>query len=469
MARADFGCGGVIFGLILMYAALYNLFLNERKAAQRYDALERVNEQAITVSPRGIDPSNDGRLVHFSVEVSGANDETLPPLLLDPVFGVTYSTRDCLRLERRTELYQWRETKRFGEEIYSYNSWWYPTLANSSGFADPSHENPDSMRFQGHTEAPEVLWAGDYQLPGTIVEWLVRDSVRIGVTLEDIADETLRNESRLEQFPPHYYFGNSIEGIPTIGDQKVWFVEKLPEVITVVGTQTTNGSIEAFAVNDSALESTMFYEFSTLIYERGNWTIQEMMDLADQSYHARTWTIRWAGLAFMVVGGWMVSQLGDRSFCRALVGVGVGFALWAGTISASWLIHRPTIGFIVLGVSMGILLLCGIGASLMKKRLETQTDDASAGEVIPASIQNADARSVESNDYDISSFPVAVAIPIETNPPPTRSSRASHNNPRVSRNSRSNASDFRPLDLGGGISNQVERVTSWLSTPARPY
>lgn len=139
---------GIVPGLALVAGSSALLWWNEGRTA-RQEHLLRTARREIVGSFDGNEPeepTNNGKLVHLhgSIESRG---------LSDPLFSI--SRPRALRLQRRTEAFQWVEHERTEEtrvsestvkrtRTYSYSTKWSTSLVDSGRFQDHSsrHRNP---------------------------------------------------------------------------------------------------------------------------------------------------------------------------------------------------------------------------------------------------------------------------------------------------------------------------------------
>lgn len=72
---------------------------------ERYDALNEAESQTLEIADpyAALDPANDGKLIHFTANITNGGDG-----LADPTFGISPGP-DALRLWRDAEMYQWVE------------------------------------------------------------------------------------------------------------------------------------------------------------------------------------------------------------------------------------------------------------------------------------------------------------------------------------------------------------------------
>ena len=382
--RLKGSCCGVFVGIVFFFGAFPLLFWNEQRAVQRYDALEEAETQIELISGMNIDPQNEGKLLHFSVDVVNGGGP-----IADPVFGVecNTTTADCLVLHRYAEMYQWDEevaTKTKEEDgskttskTYKYNKQWMTYHVNSEDFNNRNgdYDNPSSMRFEDYTVSADPILIGAYELPQELISSVYQfPGYAFDVNLTDISDESLRSEATYSQSTGGYYFGvGNDTTTPQIGDQRVWFTETPSSIITIVGVQINN-TLSAF-VSETGNGG------DVLLFKQGNYTATEMFDAAEDANKVTTWLLRFAGLVVMALGLWLVLRpieliadiipiLGD------IIGCGISFisilfaSILSGiTISLAWLIYRPVLGAIVLAVFLTVIGCCAFGVKLLQRSL----------------------------------------------------------------------------------------------------
>jgi len=388
--RLKQSCVGIVFGVILFLGAFPLLFWNEQRAIERYNALEEGESQTITVDSNSLDPSNNGKLVHFTADVYNGGSN-----LTDSTFGIGCMDLDCLGLQRHTEMYQWNErtetdteTKAGGTQTtvtnYYYDQTWSGSLINSGSFYDQSsqYKNPSSIRFPSQDFIADPMMAGAYQLPSEIVDYMLNDQDPIDVSVNQISDATstatatatLQEEAKAIYSTPGdgYYLGTGTEQSPQIGDEKLWFSETPQSEITVVGVQTDK-TIAAF-VSESGKGG------NVLLYRTGNLTSTEMFEIAAEQNRILTIVLRVVGFAVMALGQIMIwspfKVMADViPIVGGVIGCGINFVsitiaavLSAITIAIAWLIVHPTIGLIVLGSSLAVIGLCAFGVKMLLNR-----------------------------------------------------------------------------------------------------
>jgi hypothetical protein len=155
---------GVLVGLVLFVLAIPLLWWNEGRAVQTFKSLTEGAGAVVSVQADKVDAANEGKLVHMSGKA------TTTATVTDPLFGVS---ANALRLERKAEMYQWKESTKTekkkklggGEETittYTYSKEWDDSLIKSSEFKEPKgHTNPAAMPVssEGWRASPVTLGA----------------------------------------------------------------------------------------------------------------------------------------------------------------------------------------------------------------------------------------------------------------------------------------------------------------------
>lgn len=332
---------------------------------ERYDTIQEGKTSTTSISVNSIDSSNDGQLVHFVTEIY--SDAANLTNLTDPIFGA--QTTD-LKIRRDAEMYQWKETSsstdksKYGGSqetttTYSYSRAWSRSLVNSNNFKERNgHENPSSMRFEDWEAVQDSIYAGAFVLPGELVSRVDWYSSLTGVSVSEIPDASLRNESALLDSRDGFYIGDNSVSNPKVGDMRVSFDSVRPTVISVIAQQ--NG--DSFVSYEAEAGGSLF------LFQQGNFTADELYEQAELQNQFTTWFFRFLGFAIMAGGIYLILRpievfadvlpiLGD------IVGCGLKFMAFtlAGilsgiTIAIAWLIHHPKIGIAVLfGVTAFVL------------------------------------------------------------------------------------------------------------------
>ncbi|WP_051341022.1 TMEM43 family protein [Azospirillum halopraeferens] len=338
LGRAGDSVVGALIGLALFAGSLVLLAWNEGRAVDAMMALEAGAGLVTTVAADRVDPANEGRLVHVAgpVTVSGSP--------ADPVFGVRPGT--ALRLERRVEMYQWRETAETRTETsvggtetrtttYRYTREWSDRSIDSGAFRQPEgHGNPPMLHRSTTLDAQNARVGAFALTPGQI------RAVDATEPLLPDADAALPPGFRREG--EYLYRGESQEA-PRVGDLRVHFLVAPADTLSVVAAQSGAGLAPYAGARGHTIE----------LVRPGVLSAEAMFARAMEEEALLTWLLRAGGFVLMLVAvllvtgpvAWLASVLpwfrplvdGAR-FALALV---VALPLTLATIALAWLAHRP--------------------------------------------------------------------------------------------------------------------------------
>ncbi|MBF0355875.1 MAG: TMEM43 family protein [Alphaproteobacteria bacterium] len=224
---------GAFVGLILFIASFVLLYWNEGRAVDAIIALDAVSKQVVSVSAEVVDPSNEGRLIHLSGLVDVASN------LVDPAFHVT--APNAIRLERRVEMFQWRENKETKTEkkmgggetettTYNYVKEWSDELIDSSSFErQQGHANP-AMPYQSKIFDVKSARLGGFTLDQSQITQL-SNFEPLSVEAEDgKLPRGFRQEGE-------YLYRGKAPDQPQIGDLRVTFHNVPVQTISVIAQQ----------------------------------------------------------------------------------------------------------------------------------------------------------------------------------------------------------------------------------------
>lgn len=142
------------------------VWMNERRQVRIYRTLTAAQSAVVqNVSPKTADESNDLELVHMQGELEAATP------LVDQ--GFQLALENCVRLERKVEMYQWVEKKTerdqgggMVETHFEYETGWFEHVINSAAFREATRHNPTAMPCSSISETNEVT-IGDFTLSST--------------------------------------------------------------------------------------------------------------------------------------------------------------------------------------------------------------------------------------------------------------------------------------------------------------
>jgi hypothetical protein len=348
---------GALVGVGLAIAAVVLLFWNEGRAVKRARTLAEGSGKVVTVAAEAPDAGNDGKLVHTTGEAT--TEETLT----DPLLGVS---APALALERRVEMFQWREKSESKEEkklggstetvtTYTYDTGWESAAIDSSSFEEPGgHENPE-MPFGSETWRAEQVTLGGFTLAPELAGQ-ISDQSELPVGEEQLAavpDESLRGQ--LQVAGSGFYLGSD-PASPTVGDVRVTYHVVQPTTVSVVGAQVGSeiGPYRAEAGGEIAL------------LETGAQTAEAMFTAAVTENTVMTWVLRVLGFFFLFLGIRLVLRPFEVfadvvPMIGTLVGKGLSMASFLVaaptalvTIAIGWIFYRPLLGVALLALAVGV-------------------------------------------------------------------------------------------------------------------
>jgi len=350
--------GGIIVGLAMFVAAFPLQWWNEGRSVRQHDSLAEGAAAVVAASDERVDAANEGRLVHVAGRVSA------PEPLADPDFGIS---ANALALERRVEMYQWKEKRERHERKklgggtetvteYKYSLDWDDDAIDSGDFHhSKDHANPGALPLPSRKVSADHAQLGAFTLGQSLTQRF-DDWQRLAAPSD--AASTVEGFRRVDAG----FYRGADPARPKVGDVRVRFVQVPEGDYSFVGRQVGDG-LDEFPTKAGN---------EILLIERGMKDAKSMFASAQSANTRLTWILRGAGFAAMWLGLFLVVRplavLGDVvPFLGGLLAKGLGivaFALAACfsllTIGLAWLAYRP-----VFGIS---LLLLGAAAIFWLRR-----------------------------------------------------------------------------------------------------
>lgn len=384
LSRLGNAVGGIVFGVILFIVAFPVLWLNEGRAVRTHQALVEGAAAVVHVDADKADPANNNRLVHISGQshVSSA--------ITDPILAVTAA---ALRLQRKAEMYQWKQHEETKTEktlgggsdtttTYSYTKVWSDDVINSGSFKKPSgHENPGSMPIASYTVDHESATVGAFTLPVSMVKGL-SNFVPLSASEQDLtkAQKALGSALRLDAggfYLPRAAATSTASATapapavtePQIGDVRVKFSVIQPGPVSVIAKQN-NTTFEPWSAHNGRTIS---------LISAGTLTAEMMFQQEERNNMILTWVLRIVGVFVMFLGISMVLKplsvladvipiLGDLvEMGTSLIAVTIALPLSLITIAMAWVFYRPVLGILVLVVAGIVGYFCY--SNLQRRRM----------------------------------------------------------------------------------------------------
>jgi hypothetical protein len=355
--------GGILFGLLLLIGAVVLLFWNEGRAVTTARSLTEGARIAVDAKADAIDPALERKLIHISGPVSVQGNPR------DNDFDVT---APGVRLERKVEMYQWKEStsskteKKLGggEETvttYSYAKEWAEKHIDSDSFKRPQgHANP-AMPVSGKSYPAGKVLLGVYAL-------LPEQTNNLGETTPVPLEAALASRVGAQLSKPARLVDNAVyvgrdPARPQLGDLRISYEAAQVEEASAVAAQRGKG-LAAYAAKAGD---------KIFLLEEGDVSAADMFANAQKENSLLTWILRGFGflllfVAFKLIMG-VVSVLADViPFFGGLVDMGLSLVamLLAGVLGLvvtgiAWIFYRPLLGA---GLLLGGI---AIAAGLFKK------------------------------------------------------------------------------------------------------
>lgn len=372
------GIGG---GLLLFLIAFPLLFWNEGRAVKRAKALETGAGAVVSVQADKVDPANEGKLVHVIAKADTKD------VLTDPLFKISST---AIRLERRVEMYQWKQNESSKTEkqlgggtkkttVYTYEKVWSDKPVNSAYFKEAGHENP-GFPFESEKLRANHVTLGDFLLNDSLVDRLgdsrklpVPADYKLPATLSGKSDAAYVHVSRKSSAPsqvsqeqPADNAGDAALTEPAIGDLRISWYAVVPHEVSIVARQTDK-TFSAYPVGSESI----------LLIADSVQSAEAMFQSAQSANSAMTWFLRIAGLVMMYVGLSCVlrplSVLMDViPFLGDLIGAGISLISFLialpctlVTIAVAWIYYRPLLGIGLLVVAAALIVF------LFRKKAES--------------------------------------------------------------------------------------------------
>jgi hypothetical protein len=349
---------GVLVGIILVIACVVGLFWNEGRAVQTARSLTEGSGIVVTVPADAVDAANDGKLIH----VTGNTTTNSTPS--DSMFAIS---APGVRLVRKAEMYQWKETAKSettdkvggGQETvttYSYSKEWSDEPIVSSNFKQPSgHDNPP-MEIRGQQFQVEDVKLGAFTLSPSVISMLGGEkALPISPDQAAAIDAAYQGNKRVTVADNRIYLGFNSSS-PAIGDYRISY-EIVPTGATSIVGKQENGGFGAYQTEAGD---------ALLMVVAGTVSAEQMFADAQSANTMITWILRLVGLIVMIIGfAMMMAPLSVVAafipFLGRLVGTGtgiiafvLGIVVTTITIAVAWFWYRPIVSLIVIAVGFAI-------------------------------------------------------------------------------------------------------------------
>lgn len=229
-------------GFVLVIIAYPLLWFNERRQAKMWALFGRAEKIAKPDVPSDkVVDENEARLVHV-VGTTATNE-----VLRDEDFKT--EVRNCARLEREVEMYQWKESEQEttrdtamgGTETtttYTYSLVWSSDAIDSSSFAQTAgHENPP-MPLTSLKHRADHVTLGAFELPPRLADKMCNAQPLVGQELPPDAPAPKSGVGRKFKLVGGVYTTVEEGAVPQVGDMQVTFKKVPCGDCTVLAVQT---------------------------------------------------------------------------------------------------------------------------------------------------------------------------------------------------------------------------------------
>ncbi|SFV51001.1 hypothetical protein MNB_SV-12-1118 [hydrothermal vent metagenome] len=344
---------GILFGIILIIGSIILLSYNENRSINQTLALEEMQSKIITLQSTKYDTKYENNPILIQGEVTPIKE------LEDSQFGVK---SDGLVLERRVEMYQWRENKTTKSEdkmggstetttTYDYAKEWSSTSIDSSSFKHPeNHQNPP-MAYSRATYTTDAN-IGDFYLSKNIINHFSTGSSFDG--LSSMPDKI----GDMKNYKSYLYKGKN-PNTPAIGDIKITYTQAPKGTYSLAGMVKKKALVPYISQNDRTL----------LFVRNGIVSADKIFQEEFDSNSMLTWGLRAIGLLLMFFGFKLImGPLATLANVIPMFGslIGGASSIVAGVltlllgsivIAIAWFASRPILSLIIIAVGIGLTVI----------------------------------------------------------------------------------------------------------------
>jgi len=346
------------------------LWWSESSTVEIKKSLEEGESKVITVPSGVVNKANEGKLVH----VSGL--ATSKETLTDPRFE-TISVTNSLKLERRVEMYQWKETEHTETQSgyqggsshrytkYSYDKKWSSKLIDSSRFHESGHDNPRSMPVKEWKEYARNPKLDAFKITKSLINKMGNGQEITPKTTAGLEGSRIVGNKLYHGSNPSYKGG--LFNSANIGDIRISFHAHKPGEITVIAKQSGDTLSTYTTSNGETLE----------LVANGRVRAEKMFGHARTLKSIMTWFVRfiiWVFLFVIICITFRLSSelinniplLGDLAkWGTILFSLVMAFSISALVISLTWISYRP--------LTSTPLLLCAIAFVILPRFINKKT------------------------------------------------------------------------------------------------
>lgn len=359
--RLSNSLGGIVFGFVLIIAAIVLLWKNEHNYVNTNKMLIQASQDVVEMpNPAAIDPALEAKLVHATAVAMTADT------LSDPDFPVK---ENAVRIQRDVEYYQWVEHSESttkdkiggGQETtttYTYSKEWSSSPVNSAEFKDPAYQGVNSVitNIEEFDAIAQNVTFGAYKLTEGMARSFSCD-LPVELPAELAKDSTIHVNHNV------LYYGKNTDA-PEVGDVRVTFTKSAASAEATIMAKVVGTSFEAykFQINKSTSKS-----FGPII-RMGSHSAENIIEDQKSSNSTWTWIKRLIGILLMIAGfrnifSILVTILKVLPPLASIADVGVGIVTGALGLSLSliiiliaWISARPVLAIILLVVAVALVV-----------------------------------------------------------------------------------------------------------------
>ena len=337
---------GILWGTLRMVAC------NEDRALRSAAGFARGPSDVVTVPADVVNPANEGRLVHLQGQAA------VDRPLVDEALGIE---AEALRLERRVEMYQWKD-EGSGKASRYRPTWTEERLHLNSDGRPREFTNPEfplrNQEFNAHT-----MRVGAFSLD-LVPYALEGQPLTLQVDALDKVSQAWKPRARIMNGA--LYWGDP--KTPSVGDLRITYRQVLPATVTVLGRQ-----------EGSTLRP--YSSAGILVALWGSHTPEALFRQERQNERAAIAMVRVFLTGFALVGVTLLF-LPMRALARVapaidpLVGPGffvfvplVTTAILTGRIGWAWRTADVSFGHLLLGIALATLATLVVIGVWRKERL----------------------------------------------------------------------------------------------------
>ncbi|MFN5352035.1 MAG: TMEM43 family protein [Alphaproteobacteria bacterium] len=129
----------ILVASILIFIGIIFLFINESSYIKQIENYYKVGGEATLINPNSPNPTNNNKLVYASGTITPASETK------DEALEVSTNS---LRLKRKVEVYQWKETPSQTNQPSTYDMVWNDAPIDSNKFVDRDKTNPKEFEYK---------------------------------------------------------------------------------------------------------------------------------------------------------------------------------------------------------------------------------------------------------------------------------------------------------------------------------